>query len=189
MHMSAGSTITLSSSVPSTTPKARLRRQDASSIDADDDMYCTPYILTQGPSTWGFHFTDLTPGFWTLDMDCKWKGDMTAADITCDLTQDGAFATVNSDIVSSAVLSAQEVQSLQVFQTITVVEATGASSSGTASNTATKSPTASRTSSSAGSTSQAVAQSTGLAPAGPLPTGAMVFVGGAAGVLAAALAL
>lgn len=80
---------------------------------------------------------------------------MTAADITCTATQSGSLFSAFGP--SSTIFKGSEI--VDAIQTVTVVSATG--------------------------TAGSAPQKTGAAPPGPLPTGAMVFVGGAAGLFAA----
>ncbi|KAH7356177.1 hypothetical protein BKA66DRAFT_428747 [Pyrenochaeta sp. MPI-SDFR-AT-0127] len=181
---------------PSPTPAPRLRRQDQSSSDIDNYSFCEPYTLIQGASKYEFHLTDPTPGAWTLDMACNWQGGMTAADLTCTVTQSGYVPDASVVGVTTSVLKQTEIREMEAYQTIAVVRASGGSQSGapsaSASRTASGSGTGAASPTRSGSTSASAAvasQSTGLAPAGPLPTGAMMFIGSAAGVFAAALAL
>jgi hypothetical protein len=161
-------------SPPATTPAARLRRQaDNSSSDLENAL-CEPYTMKQGSETWEIHMTDPTPGEWTVDASCHWKGEMTTADLTCTLTESGKQA--NIDGARSETLKPKDITNLGLIQTVSVTSASG---SAPASNTASPSP----------SGSDAPAQSTAMAASGPLPTGAMALVGGAAGIFAAVFAL
>jgi hypothetical protein len=168
-------------SAPATTPKARLARQASATASAADDetdySFCEPYTLKQGPSTWEFHLTDPTPDAWTVDMNCRWQGAITAADLTCTVTQSGYVPDSSVLGVTTSVLAQNEAQSLDVFHAVAVMTASGA-------------PSAAASALSSGSFSATAsadaARSSGFAPARPLPTGAVIFVGGAAGVFAAA---
>ncbi|KAF2031709.1 hypothetical protein EK21DRAFT_62626 [Setomelanomma holmii] len=178
---------------PAPTPKARMARQDSASDsdDGPDYSFCEPFTLKQGASTWEFYLTDPSPGAWTVDMGCKWQGAMTDADLTCTYTQSGYVPDSSVRGVSTSILSKAEASSLEAFQVVTVVTASGAVSasasrnSGAASGSGTAAPSRSKTASGSGG----AAKSTGLGAAGPLPTGAVAFVGGAVGIFAAALAL
>ncbi|KAH7072674.1 hypothetical protein BKA63DRAFT_48477 [Paraphoma chrysanthemicola] len=172
---------------PSPTPRARLARQ--LSADEPDYSFCEPFTLKQGPSTWEFHLTDPSPGAWTVDMGCNWKAAMTAADLTCTYTQSGYVPSPSVRGVSTSIFSKAEASDMEVFQVVTIVTASGAASPSASrtSGSGTSVPSASRSASASGSA--AASQSTGLAPAGPLPTGAVALVGGAVGIFAAALAL
>ncbi|KAH7069458.1 hypothetical protein FB567DRAFT_224419 [Paraphoma chrysanthemicola] len=174
---------------PSPTPRARLARQ--MSDDEPDYSFCEPFTLKQGPSTWEFHLTDPTPGAWTVDIGCNWKGAMTAADLTCTYTQSGYVPSSSVRGVSTSILSKAEASDMEAFQVVTVVTASGAASASASrtSGSGTSVPSASRAASGSAAGSAAASQSTGLAPAGPLPTGAVALVGGALGIFAAALAL
>jgi hypothetical protein len=165
-------------SPPSTTAAARLRRADG------EDVLCEPYTLKQGSETWEFHMTDPTPGQWTVDASCNWKGDMATADMMCTVTQSGAQADPSG--VTSDSLSPSEAKAIGVIQTVSVTSAAAGEASNTASGSAAQ-DTAAASASVSGS--GAPSPSTAGAAAGAMPTGAMAFVGGAAGVLAAAFAL
>ncbi|KAF2792650.1 hypothetical protein K505DRAFT_362700 [Melanomma pulvis-pyrius CBS 109.77] len=173
IHFAAGSI----PNFPFTTqaPKPRVRR--------DDDDECEPYTLIQGPETWEFHLTDPIPGALTLDGGCNWKGELTAATITCTVTQNGT--ALGPPSITASTLNPSELSSFEAIQTLVIVSASVTSPNGNFSSTL--SPTASATRS--GSPTGTTSQSTGIAPSMSLPTGAMVFVGGAAGLFAAALAL
>ena len=157
-------------SAPSTTAAARLRRQE----DGLFGGLCEPITIKQGSSSAEIHLEDPTEGVWTADVNCVWEGELTAADLTCTATQSGSFAVLNEfEGVTSDVLRASGVAEASIVQTVSVVQP--------ASNSA--SPTAS------GSQSGSAPTATGAAAGAPLPKGVMAFVGGAAGVFAAALAL
>lgn len=95
---------------------------------------------------------------------------MTDADLTCTAAIEGEIVEATAAGTSTTVLPKAEVSELSAMHAVTIVTATGAAG---ASRTPSGSPS----------------PSSGLGPAGPLPTGAMALVGGAAGVFAAALAL
>jgi hypothetical protein len=159
---------------------ARMRRQaDAS---GDDYSFCEPYTIIQGPQTYEMHLTDPTPDAWTVDMACNWDGKMTTADFTCTATQAGYVPEASLQTSETTVLAQSMIQSLGVYQTVALVGATGSSSD--ASQTPAGSGAASPIKSASGS--GPAVKSTGLAPAGPLQTGAMLC--GAVGLLAAAWA-
>jgi hypothetical protein len=153
---------------PTPTAPARLRRQ--ASGETPEGLLCEPYTIKQGASEWEYHLTDPLPGAWTLDAKCSWKGELTAATLTCTMTQSGEFAEEATG-VSVLTLEPSELSSMAAIQTVSVITASGSSASGSVSG------------------SGAAAQSTAMAPAGPLPTGAIAFVGGAAGMFAAVFAL
>lgn len=123
--------------------------------------------------------TDPSPGAWTVDISCNWQGAFTTADLTCTATQSGYVASGSGLGFATTVFKHSEIESMGVIQTAAVARGSGSSYSQTISASPTRSV----------SGTGAAVQSTGLAPAGPLPTGAMAMVGGAAGILAAALAL
>lgn len=118
-------------------------------------------------------------------MSCAWKGELTAADLTCTGSQGGSLATILEVAgTTSIVLKASEVASDSLLQTVAIV-------TGTASPVASGSqPSGSQPAGNATASGSApAATATGAAAGGPVPMGAMAFVGGAAGVFAAALAL
>jgi hypothetical protein len=180
---SALPTTNFTSILPFDTPAPRIRRQaDAS---GDDISLCGPYTIIQGPQTYEMHLTDPSPGVWTMNVACNWKGEITTADLTCTLTQSGDLVASNEQGPETSVVLQSDVQSL--YQTVALVGATGSSSgaSQTPAASGSSSGTAAPTKSASGS--EAAAKSTGLAPAGPLQTGAIL--GGVVGIFAAALAL
>ncbi|KAF9692309.1 hypothetical protein EKO04_009648 [Ascochyta lentis] len=169
-------------SAPSTTAAARLRRQD------NFLQVCEPVTIKQGSSSVEIHLEDPIKGAWTADANCAWKGELTAADLTCTATQSGAFAKIlEAEGVTTMTLKASEVSGASVLQTVSVVQAGSNSASTTvsASQSGAQSGSASPTASGSGAPGQA----TGAAAGAPLSKGVMAFVGGAAGVFAAALAL
>ncbi|KAH7402086.1 hypothetical protein DE146DRAFT_454926 [Phaeosphaeria sp. MPI-PUGE-AT-0046c] len=160
-------------------PRPRFARQVESSArglstssagDSEEGDFCEQYTLKQGASTWSFGFKDPTPGLWTVNLECKWQGAITDADMTCTGGSEGSFVDTAALGTSTSVIPKAEISSMEAIQAVTIITATGAAvPSQTPSGTATPSK--------------------GLGPAGPLPTGAMALVAGAAGVFAAALAL
>ncbi|KAF1996039.1 hypothetical protein P154DRAFT_525882 [Amniculicola lignicola CBS 123094] len=175
--------------VPITTIPARLRRQSP----GDDAAECDPYTIIQGNSSWQFHLTDA--GALTINADCSWSGAMTTASLTCVATREGsAFPDPG---VSSTVLNPGEIASSTAIVAAVIVTTTpapsgtpSASGNGTSNATFTRTPTVSHTDLVPLSGSGAPqSSSTGMAAALALPTGAAAFVGGAAGLLVAALAL
>lgn len=138
--------------------------------------------------------TDPLPGAWTVDVSCKWQGAITNADLTCTGVGNGYVVNPSARGAGTTVYSKDEFKSMDAVQAVAIVTASGAASA-SASQTPSGSGSAARSGASApsnaasGSGAAASARSTGFAPAGPLPTGAMALVGGAAGVFAAALAL
>jgi hypothetical protein len=94
----------------------------------------------------------------SMDAECNWKGEMTTADLTCTLSNS---ILGEQESVTTAIAQSDLRNEIQdPYQTIALVSATG---------------------------SGAAAKSTGLAPASPLQTGAVL--GGVVGIFAAALAL
>lgn len=89
------------------------------------------------------------------------------------MSQTGYVPDASERGVSSTVYGKEDISSMEIIGPVAVVTAS-ATSSGLGGSAASGSPGA--------------AKSTGRAPGGPAPT-AMAFVGGAVGILAAALAL
>ncbi|XP_014554454.1 hypothetical protein COCVIDRAFT_39656 [Bipolaris victoriae FI3] len=185
------------SATPAPTPAPRMRRQ-ASASSSDDYVFCEPYTIIQGPETYEFHLTDPVPGAWTVDMKCSWKGEMTKADLTCDVTQSGHIPAQSVQLATTSVLPQSELQEMEAYQVVSLVSGSGAASPASASASVTPTPTGtpSRTQSGSGTNAPASSGSNaastpsqGFAAAGPLPTGAMKVVGGAVGVFAVAMAL
>lgn len=169
-------------------------RRQASASD-DDYSFCEPYTIIQGPETYEFHLTDPVPGAWTVDMKCSWKGEMTKADLTCDVTQSGHIPDQSAQLATTSVLPQSEIQGMEAYQVVSLVSASGAASPASASASATPTPTGTPTRSPSGGGANAPASSGSNAAstpnqaAGPLPTGAIKVVGGAVGVFAVAMAL
>jgi hypothetical protein len=131
--------------------------------------------MIQGPSTYEFHLTFAVPGGSVKDdYNCNWEGEMTKADLTCTVSASGK-PWFNGG-VETTTLSRDEVQNNTLIAPITIVTAAGNSA-----------PTGSDGPS--GGAPQSTSQSVGFAPAGPLPTGTLGFLGGAAAVFVAAVAL
>ncbi|PSN65343.1 hypothetical protein BS50DRAFT_575380 [Corynespora cassiicola Philippines] len=168
--------------IPSPTAKARLRRQEV-----DDRETCFPYTLTVAPNSIEFHLTASNEGALTRNGNCKWEGDFKTADVTCNGSQEGTLSEESNGTSKDEVIQPSDLSQMGAYQTAAVVSAhtTGASAAPSSTGGASQAPSASPTASASGG----AAESTGLAPAGPLPTGAIMFVGGAAGIFAAALAL
>jgi hypothetical protein len=171
---------------PTGMQRMRLRRQDQSSQTTDlESPYCEPYTIVQGPETYAVHLTDPVAGVLTADLACNWQGVMTAAQVTCTLTQSGSFFESTAQGTQTSTASGEEIVSLGVYVTVAVPTGSASVTSGT-----TGAPAASRSGSAAAQSSRSATASTGLAAAGPLPTGVVALMGGAAaGVIAAALAL
>jgi hypothetical protein len=168
---------------PMATAKARLRRDTH-----DNATLCEPFHLIQGPSTWKFHLTDPVPGALTVDGSCHWTGNIYSTDpVTCTLSQDGSL--VSGQAGYTQVFSHGELVDLQAIQTFVVAGVTGNATTGAPKATATPTPTGPSSPNGGSPGSGTGPQSSGLAPPLSLPTGAMAFVGGAAGLFAAALAL
>ncbi|KAH4004672.1 hypothetical protein HBI13_024850 [Parastagonospora nodorum] len=184
---SPGATIT-----PAPTPRVRYARQATPTASAGDDddgfELCEPYTLKQGGSTWEIHMTDPSPGAWTVDVNCKWQGAIADADLTCVATADGYVVDQSDRGTTTTVISKDEVSTMSFISAYAVVTSSG-SASQTPSGSGAKSGAPTASGSTSGSSAAGAAPSTGLAPAGPMPTGAVAFIGGAAGVFAAALAL
>lgn len=149
------------------------------------------------------HMEDPSPGVWTADMNCAWKGELTSADLTCTVTNTGSFAkTLEADGITVITLKADEISEASALQTIELVQSTSNTASPTASGSRSGSaPSATASGSGASVTasgsgapatssgSVAPAQATGAAARSFIPGSIMAFAGGAAGVFAAALAL
>jgi hypothetical protein len=151
---------------PTPTAAALLRRQENGLFGG----FCEPMTIKQGASSVQIHIEDPTKGVYTADINCAWKGDATAADLTCTATQSGSMANaIGTEGVTANTIKASDAAEGKMVQTVAVV--------GPASNSA--APTATGSGAPTGN----------AAAGGPLPKGVMVFVGGAAGVFAAALAL
>ena len=166
---------------PSTTSAARLRSQE----DGLFGGFCEPITLKQGSSSLEYHLAEPTKGALTADMNCAWKGDMTTADLTCTAVQSGVIASVQSiEGTTSQVIRASEIAEGSMIQTVSVTQDASNSASATASGSQSGSANPTGTASASGAPA-----ATGAAAGAPLSRGVMVFVGGAAGVFAAALAL
>lgn len=140
------------------------------------------------------HLEDPSPGVWTADVNCAWKGELTSADLTCTVTNTGSFAkTLEAEGITTATVKADEIDEASALQTVNVVQSTSNSASGTASGSRSGSaPSATASGSGAPATSSgsgSPAQATGAAAGSLLPGSMMAFAGGAVGVFAAALAL
>ncbi|KAF2645740.1 hypothetical protein P280DRAFT_465516 [Massarina eburnea CBS 473.64] len=150
-------------------PSSNVRRQGSSSSASA----CEPFTIIQGSEQFEFHMTDPRPNVWTVDQKCSWKGEYGKADITCAYTNQGSVAKdLEIDVSTSAVLKAAEYTYLFAKTAVAVVTATDSASG-------TPTPTG----------ASASAKPSNFAAGGPAPTGAIAFVGGAAGIFAAALAL
>jgi hypothetical protein len=170
---------------PTPTAAALLRRQENGLFGG----FCEPMTIKQGASSVQIHIEDPTKGVYTADINCAWKGDATAADLTCTATQSGSMANaIGTEGVTANTIKASDAAEGKMVQTVAVVgpasnsAAPTATGSGAHNATGSGAPNATSASGSAAPTGNAAA-------GGPLPKGVMVFVGGAAGVFAAALAL
>jgi hypothetical protein len=170
---------------PTPTVAARLRRQENGLFGG----FCEPITIKQGASSAQIHLEDPIKGAWTADVNCAWKGEAATADLTCTATQSGSFAkTLEMEGVTTDTIKASDAAEGKMVQTVAVVgpasnsAAPTATGSGAHNATGSGAPNATSASGSAAPTGNAAA-------GGPLPKGVMVFVGGAAGVFAAALAL
>jgi hypothetical protein len=172
-------------------------------IEKPDWIQCHDYTLVDGPQTYAFH---MEQDGYTVDMDCKWKGEITSADVTCTMAQDGASNSNFEPSTMTETIPHSEITSDVMFETYTVVSATGGSAketggsakeSGTgaaaAKTTAAPTGTGEKAGAPTGDAQTGDAQNTddspGFAPAGPLSKGFVAVVGGAAALLAAAIAL
>jgi hypothetical protein len=142
-------------------------RQASASADDSELEFCEPYTLKQGASTYSLHLEDPSPGAWTVDLNCNWQGAITAADLTCTAAANGYVVSEDDRGTSTTIFSKGELNTMEVFSPFTIVTSSRAALASTPAST----------------------RSTGFAPAGPLPTGAMALVGGAAGIFVAALAV
>jgi hypothetical protein len=93
-----------------------------------------------------------------MNAECNWKGEITTADLTCTLSNSIFGEQVS--VTTAVAQSDLRSENQDPYQTVALVSATG---------------------------SGAAAKSSGLAPASPLQTGAVL--GGVVGIFAAALAL
>lgn len=163
---------------PTPTAAARLRRQDGLF-----GGFCEPVTIKQGASSVQIHLEDPTKGAWTADVNCAWKGEAATADLTCTATQSGAFPKLQTiEGVKTETIKASDAAEGKMVQTVAVVGPSSNSAAPTATGTGAHNATSASASGSAAPTGNAAA-------GGPLPKGVMAFVGGAAGVFAAALAL
>jgi hypothetical protein len=103
------------------------------------------------------------------DANCKWAGAESTADFTCTFVSEGPALETDAGTTTTTV-KASEMATIGIFVEATVVNPTST-------------PAPSPSSTPGSSTPQS--QSSNFAAAGPLPTGAMAFVGGAAGLYAA----
>jgi hypothetical protein len=104
-----------------------------------------------------------------MDGGCYWKGQLTNATITCTLTRNGT--ALGPPTVMTSEIGPSELSSIGAIETMAIV--TASTTPGLASAT----------------TTGAEAKSTGGVEGRTMPTGVMGLVGGAAGILVAALAL
>lgn len=177
---SAAGTIQLTPiAAPSTTAAARLRRQEGNLLDG----LCEPLTIKQASESVQVQMKDPSEGAWSAELNCNWKGAVESADLTCTATQSGAIPSqLEVAGTTTVTLKASEMAEASVVQTVEVVSPASNSAKPTASGT--QSGSASSTVSGFGAPA-----ATGAAAGAPLPMGMMAFVGGAAGVFAAALAL
>lgn len=175
----AGTLLLTPIAAPSTTAAARLRRQDGGLLDG----LCEPITIKQASESAQIQMNDPSDGVWSAEINCNWKGAMESADLTCTATQSGSIPSeMGVDGTTTTTLKASEVAKESVIQTVEVVSPASNSANPTASGT----QSGSTNSTASGSGAPAA---TGAAAGAPLPMGMMAFVGGAAGVFAAALAL
>ncbi|KAL1654779.1 hypothetical protein SLS61_002528 [Didymella pomorum] len=179
LRSAAGTLLLTPIAAPTTTAAARLRRQDNGFLDG----FCEPITIKQASETAQISMKDPTDGAWIAEINCNWKGAMESADLTCTATQSGFLPEqLSIEPTTTVTLKASEVAEANIIQVVEVVSPASNSANPTASGTQTGS--ASSTASGSGALA-----ATGAAAGAPLPMGMMAFVGGAAGVFAAALAL
>ncbi|KAF1958083.1 hypothetical protein CC80DRAFT_592530 [Byssothecium circinans] len=149
---------------------------------------CMPYTIVQGPQTWSAHLSYSDASFkMSIDATATWKGEIAkASDVAGSISWGGDLTAFNTQGVVTGPAS-------KMFPTSYAVAVVSASATPTPSGSSGASPAGSGTSSRpasspSGATTPAV-NSSGFAASGPLPTGAAAFVGAAAGILGAALAL
>lgn len=131
-----------------------------------------------------------------MNANCNWQGKVDAADVTCTMTSSGWVVDATEAGASVTVISRTEVSQeyLQTLDSNTATASSGSSMPSMQSKTSVTPPssklaTSVKATGAPSQTTGVVVQSKAFAPAGPLPTGAMAFAGGAVGLLAAALAL
>lgn len=129
---------------------------------------CIPFTMLQGPETWEFHMT--IPSRTTRNGACTWTGVFTEVPITCDADAYGEEYSIPSG--TPTVFSQSELRAWTQlrFAMATIVGATSI-------------PTPASTGGASGAEETGVeaSDSEGRAPGMPLPTGAILMVGGAAG--------
>ncbi|EUC45247.1 hypothetical protein COCMIDRAFT_96106 [Bipolaris oryzae ATCC 44560] len=94
---------------------------------------CFPFIMFQGPETYGVRLTDTEGGYITLDGDCSWTGVFTDVPITCDGQVTGSGYTSGFSSGTPTVFAQSDLRSLTWgggfgYAVATVVEKTGAAS-------------------------------------------------------------
>ncbi|KAF2789731.1 hypothetical protein K505DRAFT_420277 [Melanomma pulvis-pyrius CBS 109.77] len=168
--------------VITTTPYTTTQTQSLASDDpARSRQFCVPMTLIQGPQTWEFNATAIESGALTRKGECTWKGELTLANLTCTGMLEG---TVYATSISATTVMNQKDLTGSSFWGLTTVVAMV-----TASSTVTTGLEVDASKSSAAPTGVSNEQSTGPAPSVTMPTGAMVFMGGVAGVLGLAIGL
>lgn len=148
--------------------------------------------MTQGPEIFELHMTDPRPGVWTVDYNCSWNGKFGNVDVTCIINNKGSLAR-DQDLPAtlSSVFKPEDYTDYFTSATVAVVTDTGSAGTDSARPTTSTTSTTHTTPATptAASSSSDVPSSSNFVAVGPLPTGAAVLVGAAAGILAAALAL
>ncbi|KAI4941671.1 hypothetical protein J4E91_010545 [Alternaria rosae] len=128
---------------------------------------CIPFTMLQGPETWEFHMT-ITSAI-TRNGACTWTGVLTEVPVTCDAD----FYNEKNSILSGTptIFSQSELRAWSNlrFAMATIVGATS-----------TPTPASTSEASGAKETGVEASDSEGRAPGMPLPTGAILMVGGAA---------
>lgn len=146
----------------------------ASDDPARSDV-CIPITLIQGSHTYRFDATHTVPGVLTRKGECTWEGEVTVASLTCTgLLEGSAYQT---SISGTTTFGQEELVNSTFWDVAMVVGMPSITSAGTT------------TTNPAEPTGVASDQSKGPAPSPSIPMGAMVFAGGAAGVLGLAMGL
>lgn len=128
---------------------------------------CIPFTMLQGPETWEYHMT--MPSAITRNGACSWTGVLTEVPVTCDADYyDEKYSILSG---TPTVFSQSELRAWTdlKFAMATIVGATS-----------TPTPASTGDASGAEETGVEASDSEGRAPGMPLPTGAMLMVGGAA---------
>lgn len=148
----------------------------------DVDIPCVPVTVVQGSETYGIVAATKVPIAFNAEFNATWKGDVKSAEVTATLVWGGDISMLNRPLTTA------KAPSDELFTTSVAVAVVSASatSSGSSSPSGTSS---SSPSGSAGASGSAPAANSNPGAAGPLPTGPAVYVGAAAGIFGAMLAL